>query len=177
MPRLQERSCGPISTASSPGTETIFDKLIARGISVKYYWDGGVTGNPLSDDFSLINGHPRYESIIHTHSDFLTDANSARTLPAVSYVDSFRFHPSNDISVDDDTYLRPTVNAILQSPDQNVRDHTVVVVTFDEGGGFFDHATLPHVTSVSPFIDNYMANAQPPGAQPRCFRASNTAPA
>jgi phospholipase C len=78
---------------------------------------------------------------IQSLSSFFTAAKSG-TLPAVSWVvpnGSISEHPSAPISAGQ-TYVTGLVNAIMQSPDW---DSTAIFVSWDDWGGFYDHAVPP----------------------------------
>ncbi|UQX88804.1 alkaline phosphatase family protein [Jatrophihabitans telluris] len=132
-------------TASIP---TIWDRLAAAGVSGRYYF---------SDiPFTALWG-TKYLPISRPFGTFLTDA-AAGTLPAVSFVDP-RFedeasgssgddHPKADIRAGEQ-FLNQVYNAITSSPNWA---NTVLVINFDEWGGFYDHVapgTAPDVSSTT----------------------------
>lgn len=118
---------------------TIWDNLATAGVSATYYYSNvpflGLWG-------------PKYISISKTYSDFLADAKNG-TLPSVSFVDpAFTIldidlgtdcHPHDDIRRAD-AFMSQTFQAVAQSPDWN---STVVIFSFDEWGGFFEHVAPP----------------------------------
>jgi phospholipase C len=117
-------------------------------------WDqlnhpGGPTGRYYYSDvpfLALWGG--TYSSISSPFSEFLSDAASG-TLPNVSYVDpkfagegdgtSADDHPLADIRAGD-AFLSQVFHAVASGPGW---DKTVLVVNYDEWGGFFDHV-VPH---------------------------------
>jgi phospholipase C len=118
---------------------TIWDRLAAAGVSGRYYF---------SDAPFLALWGPKYSSISRTFDQFL-DACAAGTLPQVSYVDP-RFideesgtsnddHPFSDIR-NGEVFMNAVYSAVTSSPDWK---HTVLVITFDEWGGFFEHVPPP----------------------------------
>jgi phospholipase C len=131
-----DRLDGSLAFSSLP---TIWDELIAAGVSARYYFSDvpfvalwGLTYLPISRPFAT----------------FLADA-AAGSLPAVAYVDP-RFvdeqsgtsgddHPHADIR-NGEAFLDQVYRAVTTSPDW---PHTVLVITFDEWGGFFDHVPPP----------------------------------
>ncbi len=130
------------STSTLP---TIWDSLSAAGVSHGYYF---------SDvPFVALWGN-KYVSISHTYPQFLADCSSG-SLPAVSFVDP-RFedessgtsgddHPHADIRVGQ-SFVNQVYQAVTTSP---LWDRTVLVITYDEWGGFFDHvapAVAPDAT-------------------------------
>jgi phospholipase C len=118
--------------------ETIWDKLAENGVSARCY----------SQWLSLWGSE--YESITHTYQDYLSDA-AAGQLPAVSFVDpayssitgATDDHPFADIR-NGDAFLCQTYHALANSP---CWPNALLVVTFDEGGGFFDHVPPPRVVA------------------------------
>jgi len=122
---------------------TIWDRLIAAGISATYYFSNlpflGLWG-------------PKYSSISRPYQQFLADAATG-TLPSVSFVDP-RFtltdtgdgnddHPHADIRAGD-LFLAETFSALANGP---LWPRTVFVVTYDEWGGFFDHVAPPRAAA------------------------------
>jgi len=119
-------------TATIP---TIWDRLAGAGLAGKYYF---------SDiPFTALWG-TKYLSISRPFTQFLTDAATGR-LPQVSFVDP-RFadeasgssgddHPKADIRAGEQ-FLNQVYQAVTSSPNWA---NTVLVINFDEWGGFFDH--------------------------------------
>jgi phospholipase C len=121
---------------------TIWDHLQATGISHKYYY-----GNlPI-----LALWGTKYLDISFKYSQFLADC-AAGTLPTVSFVDpsyttefnlSNDDHPHSDVR-NGEAFLAQTFQAITQSPNW---PNTVMIINFDEWGGFFDHVTPPRAVA------------------------------
>ena len=122
---------------------TIWDRLIEKGVSARYYF---------SDASFLWLWGAKYLPISRTYQQFLDDAENG-TLPSVAFVDP-RFideatgtsgddHPHADIRVGD-AFLAEIYDALSSGPDWN---STVMVVTYDEWGGFFDHVAPPRATA------------------------------
>jgi phospholipase C len=117
---------------------TIFDHCAEAGVSSGYYY-GNV---PFLTLFPI-------EALLYSHSfsTFLSDCAKG-TLPAVSFVDP-RFtlllntandnHPESDIR-NGDAFIAEVYNALTTSPAWN---STVLVLNYDEWGGFFDHVPPP----------------------------------
>ena len=124
---------------------TIWDRLAEHSLSGKYYYS----------DFPFIAlWGTKYLGISHLISEFFADA-AAGTLPAVSFVDP-RFvgeaeglsnddHPHADIRNGED-FLNGVYQAITSSPNWA---NTVLVITYDEWGGFFDHVP-PGIAPIPP---------------------------
>jgi len=125
---------------------TIWDRLAEEGVAGKYYF---------SDIPFIALWGTKYASISHTYDEFLADCASGN-LPAVSFVDppfngessgtSADDHPHGDIRAGE-AFLDRTYEALIASPDWA---STVVVVNFDEWGGFFDHVVPPVAPDVDP---------------------------
>ncbi|HEU0033196.1 MAG TPA: alkaline phosphatase family protein [Kofleriaceae bacterium] len=125
---------------------TIWDRLAAAHVPHKYYF---------SDVPFLGFWGTKYAGITRPYSEFLADC-AAGTLPAVSFVDprfggedqgvSGDYHPHGDIRTGEH-WLYQTYRAITTSP---AWKHTVLVINFDEWGGFFDHIAPNEAPDVDP---------------------------
>jgi phospholipase C len=122
---------------------TIWDRLAEKGVSARYYY---------SDVSFLWLWGVKYLPISASYADFLADA-AAGTLPSVSYVEPRMLGEEEGLSGDDhphadirtgDAFLADTFAAVASGPDW---DSTVLIVTYDEGGGFFDHVAPPRATA------------------------------
>ena len=125
---------------------TIWDRLKDAGLTGRYYF---------SDVPFTALWYDKYLDISAPYAQFLTDA-AAGQLPAVSFVDP-RFqdessgtssddHPHADIRAGE-TFLAEVYDAVTSSPNW---PNTLLVVNFDEWGGFYDHvapSTAPDVSS------------------------------
>ncbi len=130
-------AAAPTKLATLP---TIWDRLADAGLSHRYYF----SDVPFIGLWGI-----RYLPIVAPFSGFLTDA-AAGTLPNVSFVDpTFNNdrnlesdqHPFADVRAGD-KFLADVFHAVRTSPQWR---RTVLVVTYDEWGGFFDHVTPPKV--------------------------------
>ena len=119
---------------------TIWDRLAARHLSGRSYH---AHGEPF-----LGNWGEKYASIIAPHAEFISDCRRGR-LPNVAYVDPPRAGSSVGISGDDhpfgdiragESFMNQVYAAVTRSPSW---PSTVLVITFDEWGGFFDHVPPP----------------------------------
>jgi phospholipase C len=124
---------------------TIWDRLKDAGVSGKYYF---------SDVPFTALWYDKYLDISVPFADFLTDA-AAGQLPAVSFVDP-RFedeasgtssddHPHADIRAGE-TFMAQVYAAVTSSPNW---PNTLLVINFDEWGGFFDHVAPTTTSDVS----------------------------
>lgn len=125
---------------------TIWDRLAAKGLVGKYYF---------SDAPILAFWGDKYAGITRPLAEFLTDC-AAGELPHVSFVDprllgedigaSGDDHPHADIRVGE-YFMYQIYKAIITSPAWR---HTVLVINYDEWGGFFDHVPPPLAPDVNP---------------------------
>ncbi len=126
------------NTAVLSALPTIWDSLIAAGVPATYYY----SDIPMTALFGS-----RLTSITKPYATFLSDC-AGGTLPSVSYVDP-RFlgestgtagddHPFSDIRVGQ-SFLNDIYTAVTNGPGWA---HTVLVITYDEWGGFFDHVNV-----------------------------------
>ena len=122
---------------------TIWDRLIEKGVSARYYH---------SDASFLWLWGAKYLGISRLYDDFIDDAE-AGTLPSVAFVEP-RFidertgtsgddHPFADIRRGD-AFLAEVFDAVANGPDWET---TVLIVTYDEWGGFFDHVAPPRAVA------------------------------
>jgi len=121
-------------------------------------WDqlnhpGGPTGRYYYSDVPFVAlWGGTYSSISSPFSTFLSDA-AGGTLPNVSYVDpkfageadgtSADDHPLADIRAGD-AFLSQVFHAVASGPGW---DRTVLVINYDEWGGFFDHVVPRRITA------------------------------
>jgi phospholipase C len=114
---------------------TIWDRLAEHSLSAKYYY---------SDFPFLALWGTKYLPISHPASEFFADCKEG-TLPKVSFVEP-RFlledeglsnddHPHADIR-NGEAFLNSVYEAVVASPNWA---STLMVINFDEWGGFFDH--------------------------------------
>jgi phospholipase C len=129
---------------------TIFDRLAAKKVSAGYYY-----GN-----FSFLLLYQKHKEISHKHATFFTQCKTGK-LPSFSYVDpNWTFHdsgPSSGNEGNDDHphadirageyFLSRIYDAVTRSP---AWPRTLLVITFDEWGGFFDHVSPPAANDVKP---------------------------
>jgi phospholipase C len=118
---------------------TIWDRLAEAGVSARYYFN--------DVPFVALWGL-QYLPISRPYDEFLADA-AAGTLPAVSFIDPQFLGAAIGISVDDhphadirngEKFMEEIYRAVTTSPNWS---HSVLVFTYDEWGGFFDHVPPP----------------------------------
>jgi phospholipase C len=130
-------------------TKTIFDHLTEHAVSWHYYEHG----------YCFLRMFDRYtwddEYIVEARDPvkgFFANAR-AGTLPSVSFIDPdfIDVPPGNDDGPPADIaagqrLVAEVVQAVMESPSWN---KTLLVITYDEHGGFFDHVSPPAAIPVS----------------------------
>ncbi|MGA8146377.1 MAG: alkaline phosphatase family protein [Gallionellaceae bacterium] len=144
-----------IPPSSAP---TIGDSLIAKEISWKYYgegWNSFVANSPQSVYCNICNPF-LYETSIMSHpnliSEHLKDTTdlyadiSKGDVPAVSFVKpggELDGHPDSSKIDLFEGFLKKLVNAVQSNP--SLWASTAIMITFDEGGGYYDSGYLQPV--------------------------------
>jgi phospholipase C len=133
-----------------PTNGTIFETLNAYDIPWKNYYAEA----PSSLIWTYLAEEPNITSNLVGISDFFEDA-AAGSLPAYSMIDP-NFDMSSEENPQDvqfgDQFLSQVVNAVMQSPQWPT---TLLVWTYDEGGGYYDHVPPPRAVrpdSVPPML-------------------------
>lgn len=142
-------------TFSFSSLPTIFDRLAAANVSHRYYFNN----LPFLAFWGL-----KYLFSTGTFAEFLSAAAAGR-LPAVSFIDpNFTLlddgtgnddHPHADIR-NGDAFLAWIFQAVTHSPSWK---NTVLIINFDEWGGFYDHVAPPRVVAPNN-IDTDLVNGQ-----------------
>ena len=141
---------------------TIGDRLSDKGISWAWYaggWNDAVAGKPDKtfqfhhQPFVYFKAYDEASEARKNHlkdeSDFLADLKND-TLPAVAFykpLGEFNMHPGyTDVASSDEQTV-----AILKAIEQSkVWDSSVIIVTFDENGGYWDHMPPPKADRFGP---------------------------
>jgi phospholipase C len=133
------------NTADISTLPTIMDRLADAKVSHNYFY---------SNAPYLALWGARYLDISKLYSDFLAQAASG-TLPSVSFVDPAYTtlddgtgnddHPHADIRKGD-LFLHDVFEAVATGP---AWSSTVLVINFDEWGGFFDHIPPPRAQAAN----------------------------
>jgi phospholipase C len=125
---------------------TIWDELAAAGVTGRYYYSDA--------PFTALWGNT-YASISEPFDAFLSDC-AAGSLPSVAYVDPRFLDEGSGTSADDhphadiragQSFVDQIYQAVTTSPQW---DRTVLVITYDEWGGFFDHVPPPSAPDRNP---------------------------
>jgi phospholipase C len=152
-----------------PVNQSVFGELSNYGVSWGYYMR-----DPTLDNFPLnyFDGIGAYSSQIQTWGAF-DSALQQGTLPSVSWVmpvgggaSGLDQHPSASMT-DGEDWLLGIVDRVMQS---QYWSSTAIFITYDEGGGYYDHVPPPIVDGVqlgfriplfviSPYAkENYVSN-------------------
>jgi phospholipase C len=126
-----------LSAGSEPDCEddAMLCQLKPQAVNVPGIW------NPLPS-FDTVKQDNQLDHI-QTVDNFLAAAKNG-TLPAVSWIvpdQTVSEHPPASISKGQ-AYITSIINAVMQSPDW---DSTVIFLSWDDWGGFYDHVVPPHV--------------------------------
>lgn len=138
---------------------SMFDVLHDKDIAWKYYWEtkwppaivgGGQYFRTMFKQFEPASFDPNFPKT----QEFFDDA-AAGTLPMVSYIEPTwgggthwegskrgvgnEFHPVEDVAVGED-YVKSIYDAVAKGA---AWDRTLLVITFDENGGTYDHFPPP----------------------------------
>ena len=141
---------------------TIGDRLSEKNISWAWYaggWDSAIAGK--ASPFFQYHHQPfvyfeKYADGTEAKKEHLKDEedffNAARegTLPAVSFVKPLGInneHPGYANIIAGETHAVKLINAVLNGP--NGKD-AVVILTYDENGGFWDHVSPPVIDKWGP---------------------------
>ena len=125
---------------------TIFDELQKAGISWKNY----VPDYPNGSSLKAFPAFTKYASNIVPMSQYFTDLTNG-TLPQVAFIDrdsknGLDEHPGTGINIQKGAaYVKKIIDALMNSSSWQ---DSVFFLTYDEGGGFYDH--VPPVSTVSP---------------------------
>jgi phospholipase C len=131
-----------LDNSITPSTlPTILDTLAANGVSATYYFN--------NVPFLALWG-TKYLSVSALYAQFLVEAATG-TLPAISFVDPIYTilddgtgnddHPHADLRRGE-AFVQEVFNAVTQGPGW---ENTVLIVSRDEWGGFFEHVVPPRV--------------------------------
>ena len=141
---------------------TIGDRLNDKSVSWAWYsggWNDALQGNPSStfqfhhQPFAYFtnyaDGTQAKKDHLKDEMEFMTAANNG-TLPAVSFVKPLgaqNEHPGYSNVIDGENHAVALINAVLNGP--NGKD-AVIIITYDENGGFWDHVAPPVIDKWGP---------------------------
>ena len=134
---------------------TIGDRLSEKGISWAWYaggWNDALAGHagalfqfhhqPFIYFANYADGTAAKAEHLKDEQDFLAALATGR-LPAVSFVKPYGLdneHPGYTDLITGEQHIETLIDAVRASPHWN---HTAIVITYDENGGFWDHVAPP----------------------------------
>jgi phospholipase C len=141
---------------------TIGDRLSERHVSWAWYsggWNDALAGHadplfqfhhqPFVYFANFADGTDAKADHLKDEQDFLAALRSGR-LPAVAFVKPVGVnneHPGYTDLVTGENHVKALIEAVRSSPHWN---HTAVIITYDENGGFWDHVAPPVVDRWGP---------------------------
>jgi phospholipase C len=127
----------PVSPPSGGFTQpTIFDHLDQAGVSWRYYYQSSLSSAFITEfatyQKNLYNDKANVVPITNWYTDVMSDS----TLPSVIFVErGSDEHPGNNVQGGAATAAK-IINALINSPSWA---DSVLILTYDEGGGLYDH--------------------------------------
>lgn len=148
-------SANPSTLVPNQTMPTIGDRLNDKSISWAWYsggWNNAIAGNPdatfqfhhqpFAYFANYADGTQGRKDHLKDETEFITAAQNG-TLPAVSFVKPLGInneHPGYSDVQNGESHTVELINDILNGP--NGKD-VVIIVTYDENGGFWDHVAPP----------------------------------
>ncbi len=136
-------------TAPPPPNGTIFDRFAAHGISWRNYY------NDAPSAAIIVETLQKYPSHFSPIAQYFTDA-AAGTLPSFCIVDP-NFGTESEEDPQDvrvgEQFAASVINAAMHGPGWS---KTLLIWTYDEHGGYYDHVAPPHAVApddIPPGID------------------------
>jgi phospholipase C len=134
-----------------PYNETVFGQLDDAGVSWGYYDLINGSVNPVAFyPLNYISGLDRSATSIRNVSTMFNELASGQGLPSVSYVSflgnlGLTEHPPYSTATGE-AQVVSLINGVMSS---TYWDSTLIFVTWDEGGGFYDHVQPPWVFALN----------------------------
>jgi phospholipase C len=132
---------------------SLADSLTAKGVSWGYYGEGWNNGNPTADWCDICNPfqynatYPSYlaHGNVGGYNDFQAKVASGH-LPAVSFVKPAQDdgHPAYSTLSQFEGFTQSVITSVQNQP--KLWKNTAILVTFDEGGGYYDSGYVAPVT-------------------------------
>jgi len=148
---LYAGTCGGCTTDNIKGGQLnypcIADLMQQHGVSFKNYNCHCPNDHIAIALFQKWNGN---RELNQSQQQFFDDCKNG-TLPQVSFISTaspYDEHPSSNIQTGMKLQMQ-LVNAVMNSP---LWSNTVFLLTYDEGGGFFDHVRPPVIDAYGPGI-------------------------
>ena len=145
---LVDTSAHPFTLPPQLGGHTIADALSSANVSWKYYIGGRGDGTSTTADYcgicdpliayTSVMTDPAKKANLQDLSVLYKDVQG-NTLPSVSFVrplETMAGHPADSIQSNYENFVTDLVNTVHRNPD--VWKSTAIILTEDEGGGYFD---------------------------------------
>jgi phospholipase C len=134
---------------------TIFELLEEKGVSWKIYLND--SGPRPHSFYQMFTGYQRNKNKVVTAEQFFSDVQNG-SLPQVAMIESgvdtgLDEHPLNRVDRGA-AYMRRFFDALMKS---SLWTKSAMILTYDEGGGFFDHVPPP----AAPAPDDIPPNLKP----------------
>lgn len=159
---LHPKTLKPVYLVPNQTNPTIGDRLSDKGISWAWYsggWNNAVAGKadrtftyhhqPFAYFKRYAEGTKERKEHLRDETEFLAAAKKG-TLPAVSFVKPIGLeneHPGESTVKGGESHAVELINAVLNGP--NGKD-AVIILTYDENGGFWDHVAPPVIDKWGP---------------------------
>jgi phospholipase C len=159
---LHPATANPNFLVPSQTGPNIGDRLSDKGLSWAWYsggWNNIIAGKPAPSfayhhqPFAYFTRYaantPGRKEHLKDETDFLEAAKKG-TLPAVSFVKPIGLeneHPGESTVKGGESHAVELINAVLNGP--NGKD-AVIILTYDENGGFWDHVAPPMIDKWGP---------------------------
>jgi phospholipase C len=161
VPDVTGKECGAAENVKSFTEPTIGDLLADCGIDWAWYMEGyaikKTDTNPshcwpayYDPSDNPMQYYPRFADKPAYNRDFTAFANDLKAgkLPAVSFIKAqgTRSEHGGSSITPGAAFVKATAEAVLASPEY--KDNTLVLITYDESGGYYDHVRPPGVSPV-----------------------------
>lgn len=159
---LHPKGANPANLIPNQNGPTIGDRLSDKGISWAWYsggWNDAVAGKadptftyhhqPFAYFTRYAEGTAERKKHLRDETEFLEAADKG-TLPAVSFVKPIGLeneHPGESTVKGGESHAVKLINAVLNGPNGK---NTVIILTYDENGGFWDHVAPPVIDKWGP---------------------------
>ena len=147
-------------TSPPPGgftQPTIFDRLDQAGVSWRYYYPGALSSAFITQ-FAIYQKNPADQAKVVPIANWYNDVMNDATLPSVVFIErGDDEHPGNNVQHGAATVAK-IANALMKSvswPD------SALILTYDEGGGLYDHVRPAREIKPDSIPPNIGAGAYP----------------
>jgi phospholipase C len=155
-------TANPATLIPNQTIPTIGDRLNDKHVSWAWYsggWDNALAGNPdptfqfhhqpFAYFTNYADGTKAKKDHLKDETEFITAAKNG-TLPSVSFVKPLGInneHPGYADLLTGENHTLELINDVMDGP---LGDDAVIIVTYDENGGFWDHVAPPVIDKWGP---------------------------